>query len=410
MGNLLRLGRLLLLGAVAAGVVRAADPFLTVRDIFPPEAWHNHSSCLVETRRGDLLVCWFHGSGERKADDVRVEGARLRRGRGEWSPRFLMADTPGYPDTNPCMVIDAEERLWLIYPTILANLWESALLKCRVSRDYHRPGPPRWERSDVVHITPGPEFDEAVREALPRLQAEAARADWTESTRREVADYLAAMEARAGDKLYRRLGRMPRARPFLGRNGRILVPLYHDGFSFSLMAWTDDAGAHWSTGRPVIGGGNIQPSIVRRSDGSLYTVMRDNGPQPKRLIEAVSHDEGARWTGVRDSAIPNPGSGADLIALRDGRWVFVGNDTEEGRHRLAVWLSADEGRTWPWRRALEDGPPGSGSHGYPSVLQSRDGSLHVSYSWHTRDADREAKTIRHAHFNPEWIGAGGEGR
>ena len=89
---------------------------------------------------------------------------------------------------------------------------------------------------------------------------------------------------------------------------------------------------------------------------------------------------------------------------------FVGNDTEEGRHRLAVWLSADEGRTWPWRRALEDGPPGSGSHGYPSVLQSRDGSLHVSYSWHTRDADREAKTIRHAHFNPEWIGAGGEGR
>ena len=136
----------------------------------------------------------------------------------------------------------------------------------------------------MVHITPGPEFDEAVHQALPRLQAEAARADWTESTRREVADYLAAMEARAGDKLYRRLGWMPRARPFLGRNGRILVPLYHDGFSFSLMAWTDDAGAHWSTGRPVIGGGNIQPSIVRRSDGSLYTVMRDNGPPPKRVL------------------------------------------------------------------------------------------------------------------------------
>ena len=102
------------------------------------ETWHNHASCIVQAPNGDLLVCWFHGSGERTADDVKIEGARLRRGTRQWSPRFTMADTPGFPDGNPCMFIDPRGRLWLIYTTILANTWESALLKVRVSHDYLR--------------------------------------------------------------------------------------------------------------------------------------------------------------------------------------------------------------------------------------------------------------------------------
>jgi hypothetical protein len=44
--------------------------------IFPTETWHNHSSSIVELPNDDLLVCWFHGSGERTADDVKILGAR----------------------------------------------------------------------------------------------------------------------------------------------------------------------------------------------------------------------------------------------------------------------------------------------------------------------------------------------
>ena len=40
--------------------------------IFPLESWHNHGSCIVEAPNGDLIACWFHGSGERKSDDVRL--------------------------------------------------------------------------------------------------------------------------------------------------------------------------------------------------------------------------------------------------------------------------------------------------------------------------------------------------
>ena len=55
---------------------RADAPFCESELIFPLEHWHNHGSCIVECPNGDLLVCWFHGSGERQADDVKIEGAR----------------------------------------------------------------------------------------------------------------------------------------------------------------------------------------------------------------------------------------------------------------------------------------------------------------------------------------------
>ena len=233
---------------------------------------------------GDLLVCWFHGSGERTADDVKIEGARLRKGAETWSPRFTMADTPGYPDTNCCMFIDPRERLWLLWPTILANKWETALMKYRISSDYDGDGPPKWEVNEVMHVTPGPEFEEAVNAFAGHASSHARRAALGGGTRPACRGVRSRRCARqAADKLSRRLGWMTRAHPFVLDGRRLIVPLYSDGFSFSLMAITDDWGQTWHTSTPLIGAGNIQPSIVKRKDGSLYTLMRDNGPPPKRL-------------------------------------------------------------------------------------------------------------------------------
>ena len=122
--------------------------------IFPLEHWHNHASSIVEAPNGDLWVCWFHGSGERKADDVKIEGSRKRRGASAWAPRFTMADTPEYPDTNPTLFIDPRGRLWLLWPTILANEWHTALMKYRISSDYRHEGPPPSPRGSSS-IPPG---------------------------------------------------------------------------------------------------------------------------------------------------------------------------------------------------------------------------------------------------------------
>jgi predicted neuraminidase len=120
-----------LLGYPHAGPHAAAPlvaPFHTSELIFPLEHWHNHASMIVEAPNGDLIVCWFHGSGERQADDVMIEGARMKKGSSSWSPRFVMADTPAYPDTNCTIFIDPMNRLWLLWPTILANEWPTALM------------------------------------------------------------------------------------------------------------------------------------------------------------------------------------------------------------------------------------------------------------------------------------------
>lgn len=381
----------------AAGLsLRAEEPFLESEFIFQPEHWHAHASCIVEAPNGDLLACWFQGSGERKSDDVKIEGARLRKGAKTWSKRFVMADTLGYPDTNCAMFVDPQERLWLLWPTILANTWESALLKARISENWQGDGAPQWSKDEVIHVTPGEKFAENIATWLDELESHPVLSSVDEDGRKGRA-WLAHMRSYSTNKLNQRLGWMTRAHPFVLEGKRLIVPLYSDGFSFSLMAITDDWGLNWKTSAPLLGLGNIQPSIVQRKDGSLYTLMRDNGPAPKRLQQASSSDLGETWTKVSDSDLPNPGSGAEIIALKNGDWVLISNDTETGRNRLAVEVSDDEGKTWKWKRYLENQE--QGQFHYPSIMQGRDGSLHATYSHHVG----EAKTIKHAHFNEAWI-------
>ncbi len=405
--------------AAAIGMERTrsvddAGEIFSAELIFPLEHWHNHASMVVEAPNGDLLTCWFHGSGERQADDVRVEGARLKRGGQQWSPRFTMADTPGYPDTNCTMFIDVRGKLWLLWPTILANEWHTALMKYRISSDYAGEGVPKWERQEVLHVTPGPEFQQLTEKAVSEWEASAGLLPAAQQAR--LKGYIAEVRGRAADKLSRRLGWMTRAHPLMLDGRRILVPLYSDGFSFSLMAFSDDFGETWKTSTPLIGQGNIQPSIVRRRDGALYALMRDNGPAPKRLHQSLSYDRGETWSPVTDSNLPNPGSGAEIIALKNGHWALIFNDTETGRNSLAVAISDDEGASWKWKRHLEYDPPGpqAGSYHYPSIIQARDRSLHATYSFHLNRADvandqdgkPRRKSIKHAHFNEAWVMAG----
>lgn len=271
-------------------------------------------------------------------------------------------------------------------------------------------GSPKWDTSDVMHVTPGDEFktvtDKVTNEWLEKVPAAKER--------------IERVQKEAGEKLTRRLGWMTRAHPFVLDGKRLIVPLYSDGFSFSLMAISDDWGQTWKTSTPLVGAGNIQPSIAQRRDGTLVTYMRDNGPAPKRLMTSMSTDRGDTWSPVVDSEFFNPGSGAEVRTLRNGHWVLIYNDLERGRYSLAVSLSEDEGRTWRWTRHLERDAPTSdkreewGEYHYPSIVEAHDGSLHASYSYFApassakRDAENRAirKSIKHAHFNEAWIKQG----
>jgi predicted neuraminidase len=134
-------------------------------------------------------------------------------------------------------------------------------------------------------------------------------------------------------------------------------------------------------------------------------MMRDNG-MPKRIRVAESADNGMTWSAVRASDIPNPGSSVENIALKDGNWVLVCNDTLEGRRQLTAYLSDDEGATWKWNRKLENFEKDKDSASYPSVIQAADGTIHCTYSYKTQDVP--GSSIKHARFNEDWIRAGSQ--
>jgi predicted neuraminidase len=371
--------------------------------IFPLESWHNHGSAIVECPNGDLLVCWFHGSGERTADDVEILGARWVKKTGEWTAPFQMADTPEFPDTNCTMIIDGEGTLWLLWPVIQANLWESALMKIKKSTNFMMAeGAPEWDVMTIMHVKHAGDFPAVVKKKMD---------DYIAATGREVNErtqqYIDHVNTQAADKLTRRLGWFTRAHPLILDDGRMLVGLYSDGFSFSLVGITDDLGKTWKYSEPIVGGGNIQPSFAVKKDGTIVAYMRDNGPAPKRVHVSESTDRGETWSTVHDhDELYNPGSGLEVMTMSDGDWVCIYNDKQSGRHTLAVSLSEDEGETWKYTRHLEAHEPGQGGFHYPSIIEGSDGNLHASYSYFidvAHGGEEKGKSIKYATFSKDWI-------
>jgi len=214
-------------------------------------------------------------------------------------------------------------------------------------------------------------------------------------------------EQQMGYPYFRRVGWQTKNKAVIANENRIIVPLYSDGFSFSLMAMTDNGGKNWQFSEPLVGAGNIQASIAKKADGTLVAYMRDNGPPPQRLHMSSSEDNGLTWSAVRDSELPNPGSGADIVTLGNGHWALAYNDTENGRHSLAISISTDEGKNWAHSRHIERDMRDrqiATSSGYPSITQGHDGTLHVVYSYHHKDRKGGPRnTIKYAQFNEAWV-------
>jgi predicted neuraminidase len=372
------------------GQVSPEPPALESELIFPLRQDHNHAPGIVACADGTLVASWYRGSGERTADDVAVYGSRRRPGSRVWEEPFVMVDTPGFPDCNTCLMLDRQQRLWLFWPIILANSWESCVTNYRVASQFTDAGPPHWERSGQILLKP----ENFQAEATAKLEETIGR--WPDLLKKVEPAELKELRTRIDSKLYQRLGWQPRCKPTVLPNGRIVFPLYSDTYSASIMALSDDGGETWYASKPLLGWGNIQPAVVRRNDGTLVAYMRENGFQ-NRIRVAESRDDGMTWGEVGNSDLPNPGSGLDGVRLNDGHWLLVYNDSAQDRRSLAVSISADEGRTWPWTRHLERAE--QGSYHYPAVIQDLQGTVHVVYSYFVA----EGKSMKHAAFSPAWV-------
>ncbi|GAB3973339.1 exo-alpha-sialidase [Spirosoma terrae] len=354
--------------------------------IFPVQEKHVHGSSLVHLPNGDFLAAWFCGSGERNADDVKIMGARLKKGDKSWSEPFLMADTPGIPDCNPVLFLNHSGKLFLVWIAVQANRWESSILRVRTSTDYLKTGAPVWNWQDNILLKPDNRFAEELAAKLKKLPDHSV--GWAGYAPR----YDDQIKEASLDPMKRSIGWMTRIKPILLGTSRIVLPLYSDGFNLSLMAISDDDGATWHPGLPVVGRGPIQPALVQKKNGHLVAYMRDSGDGPTRVHQSESSDQGETWTATIKTDIPNTAS-VEALVLRDGRWAFLGNDVDDGRYRLSLYVSDDEGKTWPWKTRIEDHSPDQGGYSYPSLIQTPDGLLHMTYSYHPSSTQKSINYV-----------------
>lgn len=358
--------------------------------IFELQSMHVHSSSIVSLPNGDLLAVWFHGSGERKSDDVKLMGARLTKGETKWSKPFLMADTPNIPDCNPVLFLNQDKKLYLVWIAVQANKWEQSILRYKTTTDYLKPGPPNWTWQDNILLKPNEDFAKEVEKRF-KEQPDKGKG-WS-----EYAPTYDDLIIKASEDISKRsIGWMTRIKPLVMDDDRIVLPLYSDGFNMSLMAISEDKGTSWRPSLPIVGRGPIQPALVRKKNGNIAAFLRDSGDYPPRVHYSESSDLGESWTMSIKTDIPNTAS-VEILALADGRWAFIGNDLPDGRNRLVLFLSDDEGKTWKWKTSLENVAPNKGSFSYPSLIQTSDGFLHITYSYHL---ENHQKSIKHIVINP----------
>ena len=141
----------------------------------------------------------------------------------------------------------------------------------------------------------------------------------------------------------------------------------------------------------------IQPTLLTLAGGRIQMLCRSN--KSNRICESHSDDGGKSWSPLAATTLPNNNSGIDAVTLADGRHLLVYNHTtadqadggHKGRGILNVATSHD-GRQWDAALVLERTSENK-QYSYPSVIQTKDGLVHIVYTW-------DRKRIKHVVLDP----------
>jgi predicted neuraminidase len=322
-----------------AGLV--LSEFIFERAPFPSA----HASSIVETTDG-LVAAWFGGTRERDPD---VGIWVSRRESAGWSAPVEVAngvqpDGTRHPSWNPVLFQPTGGPLVLFYKV--------------------GPSPDKWW-------------------GLVRTSTDSGRT-WSAPTR--LPDGI--------------LGPI-RAKPIELAKGTMLAgsSTEDDGWIVHMERYNGDwslpslaAAASWVKSAPLNTKkefGAIQPTILVHTPATLQILCRT---REKVIAESWSQDGGRTWSALKATALPNPSAGIDAVRLKDGRFLLVYNPTATGRAKLDLAISPD-GKTWTPALVLEDS---AGEYSYPAMIQTRDGKIHVTYTW-------KRERIKHVVVDPALV-------
>lgn len=289
-----------------------------------------HASTLVELSNHQLMSAWFAGSNEGNKDVC-----------------IWIATKQGKKWSKPRMVADGVQNDTLRYPC-----WNPVLFKAKNGLLF-------------LHYKVGPN---------PRTW-------WAE-----------VKTSKDNGQTWSKAKKLPEGflgpiknKPIQLKNGAILYPSSTE--SLDEKTWhihlekSDQNGGNLK--KIAIDCGNfgvIQPSILQYPDGRLQLLCRS---RQNVIVSSWSTDQGQTWSKLEALNLPNPNSGTDAVSLKNNLQLLVynplnaGKDWWEGRSVLKL-ASSTNGLDWKDIYTLENHQ--QGEYSYPSIIQSSDGTIHISYT------------------------------
>jgi predicted neuraminidase len=325
----------------AASLAVARSEFIYEKAPFPS----CHASTIVETDQHELVSAWFGGTAE-KNPDVGIWVARFEKKKDAW--------------TAPVEVANGVQSDGTRHPT-----WNPVLFQ------------PRGGAALMLFYKVGPSPQTWWGEV--RTSTDGGRT-WS-----------------AARKLPQGIYGPIKNKPVQLADGTILAPT-SDETNEKQSKWrvyferSTDGGQTWAKTPFLNDGiqiGAIQPSVLFLDRAGTTALQAVGRTRQGKVFTISSNDGGKTWGTMSLLDIPNPSSGTAAVTLRDGRHVLVCNPVARGRTPLAVFVSGD-GKTWKQVVELEKEP---GEYSYPAVIQTSDGSVHITYTW-------KRQKIRHVVLNP----------
>jgi predicted neuraminidase len=353
-----------------------------------------HAASMVELASGDLRAVWFSGSRE-GARDVTLQTAVLDVETGKWSSESTVIETVQLQRGlhryikklgNPVIGRATDGSLWLWLVNVSLGGWAGSSIS--------------WIRST----------DEG--------------ASWSRPKRLVTSPFL-------------NISTLPKGAPVLMTDGSIALPTYHEFFTkFAEIVRLDSSGKVVDKIRIPGSHDSLQPVVIAIGSHDAQVYMRSGSNS--YLMSSTTSDAGQTWAMSQPTSLRNPDSAlAGLASYQGTQWLAL-NPGPRDRQQLALIQAQPGGRFDGQRLSMVEDSTSPATrlsrlqyegllgqelraagvnpvqvsayvssamrqlcnaqdclqeYSYPYLLKSRDGLIHLIYTWHrTR--------IKHLSFDP----------
>ena len=341
-----------------------------------------HAPSVVELRDGSLRAVWFSGSRE-GAGDVTIQTAVFNNDSQQWGPESSLFDRNRLQRELWRYVKKIGNPVIARSPDGSLNLW-------------------------MVNVSLGGWAGSAISWSLSKDDG----TTWSTPKRLITSPFL-------------NISTLVKAAPLPMTQGQMGLPVYHEFITkFAEVLQIDSNGQVLDKVRIPGSHTSLQPVVLASSAQSAHAFMR--ATQGGQVMTSTTGDAGQTWSVATPLVLPNPNSALAGAVLQDGsRWLAF-NPATAGREELALTRLDDpavkkitveppeqnvkkasplgiqeyaavlgaelksKGATdsdvaayvSSAQRQLCTGTNCAQEFSYPFLLQSRDGTLHLVYTWH----------------------------